>query len=166
MSSYELKSDETVLLEKVVKFGKKDSDIIFTLTNKNMIFEKEKGILKKKLKVIEIIQIDKIKMIKDKVQIKQKKSTVKIKTKDKNIEFTCNNILDAKKVIQEIINAKTETDFLDRTTNKVDKIYKKTKKVGGIVGKALLTTVVIGSIFKHGGDIKDNLTDIVDSFNK
>lgn len=127
MSSYQLKKDEVIVYEGFVKFGKMNSNVKFTLTSRNMIFEKRGGMFKKKLRVIENIQIDKIKMYKNKVQIKQKKSRIIIQTFDKNIEFTCNGIFEAKKIITEIINIKTGSNLLDRTTKRANNATKVVK---------------------------------------
>lgn len=146
MSSYKLKKDEVILYEKFVKFGKMNSEVKFTLTSKNMIFEKEKGFFSKKLKVFENIPIDHIKMYKDKVSIKQKKSTIIVQTVKKNIEFTCNNMIEAKKVISKIINIKTDSSFLDRTKKNANKTIDVIKEIGETAGKVADVAEVIVSV--------------------
>lgn len=130
---YQLDNDEVILFENFVKYGKIKQKVKLILTNKNLILEKEKGIFKKKMHVIEKIAITKIKIYKNKVQIKQKKNIISMQTFDKNIEFTCENMFEAKKVFEEIINTRTDSNLLDRSTQKVNNA---TNIIKGFVGLA------------------------------
>ena len=161
MKEYQLKTDEVILFEKSVNF-KTNQNVKFTLTSKNMIFEKEKGIFKKKMCVIENIPIDKIKIYKDKVQIKQKKSTIFIQTTEKNIKFTFDNVFDAKQVVEEIINIRTDSNFLDRTTEKVNYA---TKIIKSFVGLATAVAAIPIAV-KELDERKEEIVNFFKSFKK
>ena len=121
MGNYKLKNDEVILFEGQVKIEKIKSSAKLTLTSEKMIFEQEKGIFNKKLKVIDMIPLKNIKIYKEKVQIKQKKSVVIIQTIDKIITFSCPNILEAKKIVEKIISIKTNSNVFERGKSKLKK---------------------------------------------
>lgn len=153
MSNYQLKNDEVILYEGQVSFEKLKSNINFTLTNQNMIFEKEKGIFKKKLKVIDMIPIENIKMYKEKVQIKQKNSTIKMQTTDKNVAFTCSNALEGKKIIEEIINIKTDSNTLDRAVKKANNLKKNLKSIANLSLACIMIPKAAIEIKENGKEI-------------
>lgn len=158
MSNYQLKNDEVILYEGQVSF--KNSNVKFTLTNQNMIFEKEKGIFKKKLKVIDMIPIENIKMYKEKVQIKQKNSTIKIQATDKNIIFTCSNVLEAKKISEEIINIKTDSNILERAAKKANNLKKNLKSIAKLTLACIMIPKTIMEIKENGKEIVNSLKNI------
>lgn len=161
MSNYQLKNDEVILYEGQVSFEKLKSNINFTLTNQNMIFEKEKGIFKKKLKVIDMIPIENIKMYKEKVQIKQKNSTIKMQTTDKNVAFTCSNALEAKKIIEEIINIKTDSNTLDRAVKKANNLKKNLKSIANLSLACIMIPKAAIEIKENGKEIVKILKNIL-----
>lgn len=142
MSKFKLKKNELKVFETEVLMK---SCVKLTLTNQRIVFEKEQGIFKKKLKVIKIISYENIKVNNNKVSINQIKKMVEIKTIDGNISFNCANVLEAKKIVNKIIELKTGTSFLEKCKNNVDKIGKIANDGGVIVG---IATPLIGFLMK------------------
>lgn len=121
MSNYQLKNDEVILFEGQVTYKEIKSEVKFILTNKKMVIEKEKGLFKKKFKLIDTILLDDIKIFKNDVQVKNNKEEVLIQTIEKNITFICSDISEAKKIVGEIIDIKTDSNSYERGKNKVKK---------------------------------------------
>lgn len=153
MRNYKLENDEVILYNSLVKVGEDSYNTKLTLTNKNIIFEQEKGVFKKKFKLVQKIEIDRIKMYKDKVQIKQNKSTISIQTIDKTISFTCDNMIEARKLIGYITSVKTGTNILERTTKKAGDVKKVLKAVGGVSTAAVGTFVTIKEVKNNGKEL-------------
>ena len=138
--NYQIENDEIILLEEQVLLLPFSKNTKLIITNKKILFLKKKGLFNKKLKPIEIIPLENIKNYKDKIQVKQNKTTVILQTIEKNIEFSCSNKLTAKKVVEEIINAKTGTNILQRGK-------KKLKKVINVVNDTKDIVLTVGAIF-------------------
>ena len=143
MNNYQLENDESILFVKQVVVEEFKSEVKFTLTSKKMIFEKEKGIFKRKLKVIDIIPLTNIKVYKEEVQIKQNEENVIIQTIDKNITLSCSNKAEAKNIAEEIINIKTGSNKFGRTSKKATRVV---KDVGNVVKG-------VGSVLKGVGEV-------------
>lgn len=122
MNSFKLEGDESLIIETIVKYVQINSNVKLTLTNKKIIVEKEKGLFKKKFKVIEKILYDDIKVYKNKVQLKQNKSMVIIQTYKKNISLVCKNIFEARKLMEEIKTIKTGANWFERSKDKLNKV--------------------------------------------
>lgn len=134
-----LKSEEIILLKESVTLENIKPNVQLTLTNERMIFEQEKGLFHKKLKVMDIISIDDIKIYKEKVQIKQKKKMIMMQTIDKNITFSCMNTFVAAKIMNEIIHLKTGSNLLERGKGKI-------KKAMNVVNDTKDIVIAIGGI--------------------
>lgn len=147
MNNYQLEKDESIILERQVKVESIKSDIKFTLTSKNIILEKEKGIFKKKLKVIDIISLSSIKVYKDKVQIKQRKSDLIIQTTNKNVIISFSNGIEAKKIEEEIISIITGSNIIERSSSKLKKAINIVSDVKDVVVTASGIVVAIVAIF-------------------
>lgn len=146
MNNYQLEKDESIIIERQVKVEGIKSDIKFTLTTKNMILEKEKGIFKKKLKVIDVISLSSIKVYKDKIQIKQRKSDLIIQTTNKNIIISFSNAIEAKKIEEEIISIITGTNIIERSSSKLKKAMNVVNDAKDIVVTASGIVVAIAAI--------------------
>lgn len=120
MNNYEIDNDEVILYEGKVGYNKNYIDVEFKLTSKKMIFEKQKGLIKKTKELIDIVPLDKIKVYNDVVQIKQKMNELQVQTIDKNFSIYANGILEAKKIITKIIDTVTGTTVSKRGTQKVN----------------------------------------------
>jgi len=84
-----------------------------------MIFEKQKGFIKKTKELIDIIPLDKIKVYNDSVQIKQKLNELQVQTLDKNFSIYATGMLEAKKIITKIIDTLTGTTISKRGSKKI-----------------------------------------------
>ena len=99
------------IYETIVKYNKQKFDTRLTITEKIIELEKKKGLFKKTYKVIETI--------------------------NKTLRVSCNNIVEAKKLTEEIIKVKTGENLLERTSNKVAKIGKAVAKTATTIGGAV-----------------------------
>ena len=132
MKNYKLDEDEVFLHKYPIKYKNKNNSNLI-ITNKNILITAETGLLKKTEKVIDKIAINSIKIYKEKIQLKIEKNTIKLQTIEKDIEFICKNIIDAKKIEKELIDIKTNTNILDRTTNRVNNIIKIARNITELV---------------------------------
>lgn len=112
------KRDEEIIYEGIVNNNTK-----LTLTNKRMIFEKKRGLFKKKYRVVDTILIDNIKFYRS-GGIRQKMSKVIIKTSKKDIQLKCSSVIDAKKIVDGIIYVKTGKNVIERETFKINNTLK------------------------------------------
>lgn len=156
--------DNNLVFRTFVKFKRKEN-IRLTVTNANLIFEEEKGIFKKKFKSIEEIDIRRIVVYKDKVQIKHKKNNISIETFDKTINFECKDILEATKVKEEILSI-MGYNVLERTKNKVNKLSGIVKGVGAITAAAVAIPKGIKVINKNKKEIVNTIKNIATSLKK
>lgn len=150
MNNFKIENDEGILYEGIIDTNK-NKNIQLSITSKKLIFQKEKGILKKNLKVIDEILLDDIAMYKNKVQVKQNKNILKIQTTNKKIVLDCKNIIEATKIKECINNIKVGSNVVNRTIGKVGKLA---------TGGAILTTGLIG-ILKNSKTIANNSKEII-----
>lgn len=120
--SSKLENDEVVLYEGNIKFGGKAGKLV--LTNKNIIFQQEKGIFSKKLKDVKKILIENIKVFNDNVSIKQDNKAVTLGTTEGDVSFECENFLELSKIIGKIKDLRTDSNAFDRVKQKYDKYAK------------------------------------------
>ena len=137
--SNKLENNERELHRMMVKYRNVDTQLI--LTDKRLVFEQEKGCFKKKMKIVETILMDNIKMYNDKVKIEQNNKTVVVETNLKDVSFVCDNIIDARNVVEKIINIKTGTSTFDRVSDKTRKIAENATKV--VVATGALATAIV-----------------------
>ena len=148
--------NEKIIFESLVQYRKSKSDILLKLTNQNIILEKKKGLFKKKYKRIENILVEEIKVVGDKVKVEHKKKLLKIYTNEKEFEIVFNNTNEARKVKELIIELKTGSNLLERTSKKVVKISNVAKKSVKAIGGA---TIAIVGTYKAIKDNKDVVLD-------
>ena len=117
--NYEIEKDEVILYEGKVGFQKMGASTNFILTSKKMVFEKEKGLFKKEKEVLDVIELNKIKIFNSVPQIKQKMTELEIQTEEKKLSLYFNGMIEAKKVMTKIIDATTNTTVLKRGSEKV-----------------------------------------------
>lgn len=122
MSNYKLDNKEVILYENNAYYEEIRKDIKLILTDKKIVIEREKGLFKKELKLVEIIPLEDIKIYKGKIQVNRKNNIVVIQTIDKNISILFDKDKSARKLEKEIINAKSGTSSLDRGKNKLKKV--------------------------------------------
>ena len=118
---YEIDEDEVILYKgfAVYVVNSKNTNTNFTLTSKKMIFEQEKGVFKKTIELIDIVELSDLKIYNGEVQCKQKMTELQIQTKKKNFSIYLTGIFEAKKVNTLIINTITGTTVAKRGSNKV-----------------------------------------------
>ena len=122
MSNYKLDNKEVILYENNAYYEEIRKDIKLILTDKKIVIEREKGLFKKELKLVEIIPLEDIKIYKGKIQVNRKNNIVVIQTIDKNISILFDKDKSACELEREIINAKSGTSSLDRGKNKFQKV--------------------------------------------
>lgn len=152
MNNHRLEKDEVTLFEGLIKDAEHKSKVKFTLTSKKMIFEKEKGLFKKKFKVTDIVLLEHIKIYKEKVQVKRKKSNIMIQTIKKNITLSCSNALEASIITEKIITLTNGFNILERSSRKFTKAVNKIPKNFFKVG--IKTLVVVGGLKKSPAFLK------------
>ena len=130
-------SEAKKIYETIVKYNKQKFDTRLTITEKKIELEKKKGLFKKTYKVIETINIDDIRVTNDKAQVSNKNTEVVIETINKTLKVSCNNIVEAKKLTEEIIKVKTGENLLERTSNKVAKIGITVANTATTIGRAV-----------------------------
>lgn len=140
------------IYEGMVKY--KGEDVKITLTRDFICILKEKGLFVKKFREVDSIPVTYIKIVKDKVQVKKDKNVVTIKTVQNDYVFTCERAKDARKLVDDIIYARTGKTITDRVTIFTKNFVGKTVKLVGIAG-----TVAIGTreVIKKMIEIKENL---------
>lgn len=119
MANYNLLSDEVVLYEGSVTSNRHKGSIKVTLTSLKLIFEREKGLFKKEIELLEIMALDTIKVHNDAAQIKQKGNTVEIQAVLANFTLTFTGMLEAKKFAGKAIDAVTGTTLAQRSSDKI-----------------------------------------------
>lgn len=147
-----------ILYEGIIKFINSKSDILLTITKTNIIFKKKTGFFKKKYKVVKDILIKDIKVIKDKSQVIQKDSHIVIYTSNDNFEFVCNNVVEAKKIKEEINKVIFNDNLIGRISKKSIKIAK------GIGSAAISVGIAAGAAASAVKAYKENKNVVVESF--
>lgn len=146
MKNYELESNEVILLEDVVSHSDFKGSLQLTLTSLKMIFEKEKGLFKKEKELIEIINLEDVKIYNEKAQVSQKGSEVTIQTTNKNIKLTFEGMLKANKFVTKVIDTITGTTITERSTNKIKGAINTVDDVLGIDTRGTIKGVVENGI--------------------
>lgn len=80
MENYKLNKKEKIILEEMIGYNTKKINTKLTLTNERIFIEKEKGLFKKKLKLIEIIYLEELKKENNKLKTKQINNILEIET--------------------------------------------------------------------------------------
>lgn len=119
METIVLLEDEVVLYNGVTTSNEYKGNIKITLTSHQIVVEKEKGLFKKEIELLDTIALEDIKTYNDVVQIKQKGASVEVQTKTKNITFNFSGLIEARKFVSKAIDASTGTTFAKRSSDKV-----------------------------------------------
>ena len=129
--------DEEKVYEIFVKYIGNSFDTRLILTNKKIIFERKKGLFNKQYKVIDLINLNDIRLNKNEMQIKNDGPIVMVEGNGKNYRFVCNSTIEAKLIIEEIVKIKTGENLLERTSGKVVKISNGISKTAGAITGAV-----------------------------
>ena len=119
METIALLEDEVVLYNGEATSNEYKGNLKITLTSHQIVVEKEKGIFKKEIELLETIALEDIKTYNDVVQIKQKGTSAEIQTKTKNITFNFSGLIEARKFVGKAIDASTGTTLAKRSSDKV-----------------------------------------------
>lgn len=117
MSNFQLDSEEVILEEKNVTSDIAKGTLKMTLTSKKLIFEKEKGLIKKELELVDILPLEEVKFFNEEPQIKQKNTAVTVQTVSQNCSITFSNMFEAKAFAEKAKDAVTGTTVVDRCSN-------------------------------------------------
>ena len=118
MKNYELAHDEVLLHESTITSDNYKGFLKFTLTSQRIVLEKEKGIFKKELELLDIIPLADIKLYNDDAQIKNKGCSIDVQTQSKNLSLIFTGMIEAKKVTNKLIDATTGTTLAKRVSEK------------------------------------------------
>ena len=157
----ELSNDEVIIEESIVDLSAFKKNIKLTLTNKRLIFEELKGIFKKEYKVIEIINIDDIKVYKESVKIKQEKSAVIMQINNGYFDFKCKNIIEARKIIEKIKDLRLDNNILGRINTGAKKTTRILKDIGVFIGWVTAGLIATYGIIKKGDKLAETTKDSV-----
>ena len=166
MNNNEVKTDN-IIFECMIALKNEKYNVLLSLTEKDLFFKKKKGIFQKKYKIINDISINNIKVINEKVKIEQKKNKITIYTQDDEVCFFCENVIDSKRIVEEINKLILGENFLKRTSKKGVKalnIVKDTAKVVG--GLAIASAGAYEAIKENKDSIKQAAKSIVSIFKK
>lgn len=119
MGTVALLEDEVVLYNGEATSNEYKGNLKITLTSLQIVVEKEKGIFKKEIELLETIALEDIKTYNDVVQIKQKGTSAEIQTKTKNFTFNFSGLIEARKFVGKAIDASTGTTLAKRSSDKV-----------------------------------------------
>lgn len=127
-------SNNKIFFDGIVSLDNDNFDTLLTITEKDILFQKKKGIFKKRYKIVKDILISDIKVIKDKVKIEQKKNNLIIYTKDDKFTFATKNVVEAKRIVEEIYKIIFGEYFLVRNSKKGIKFLNSAKNAVEIIG--------------------------------
>ena len=114
MGNYQIDPEEVVLAEKDVTCDLAKGTLKMTLTSKKLVFEKQRGLLKKELDLIGILSLSEVKSFNGELQIKQKGSSVSIQTVAQSCSISFKNIIEARLFLEKARDAATGTTVVDR----------------------------------------------------
>jgi len=119
MSNYKLAANEVVLFDGLVRSNIEKGSLYLILTSEKLVFEREKGLLKKERELVDIIMLEDVKIYNEEAQIKAKGTEVTIQTIQKIIVVNFTGMIEAKKFVGKIINVVTGTNLAKRSSNKI-----------------------------------------------
>ena len=110
-----------IIYEAMISLKNNRYDVLLSINEKHLLFQKKKGFINKRYKVIKDILLKDIKIVNEKVKIEQKKNNIVIYTNDEKVEFKCNNAIEGKLIIEHINKLLLKENFLERTSKKESK---------------------------------------------
>ena len=123
MTNVTLNMDEVILYSGSASGNEYKGILNVTLTSCRIIIEKEKGVFKKEIELLDTISLDDVKVYEGKAQVKQKGASVEIQTIGKNIALSFSGMLEARKFVGQIVNTVTGTTLGERGSNKVKNAF-------------------------------------------
>ena len=149
--------DNDNLFEAMISYDRTEYDTLLTITDDCLLFQKKKGLLKKKYKVIETINIADIKVSRNKARLKQKKKRVIIYTINDTFDFDCEDIFVAKNIIEKINEKRMNSRFANEINNK-HKVLKISRKAAvSALGIAGITAAIATILKKKTEDVNKSI---------
>ena len=142
METIALLEDEVVLYNGEATSNEYKGDLKITLTSHQIVVEKEKGLFKKEIELLDTIALEDIKTYNDVVQIKQKGASAEIQTKTKNITFNFSGLIEARKFVGKAIDASTGTTLAKRSSDKVKSALDLTDDTLGLDTRGIIKSVL------------------------
>ena len=123
MVTYELQAEEVILYEGIVTCKLYKGRVKLILTSQKIVFEREKGIVKKNREIIDTIPLNSIKFYNDIAQIKPKGAEVDVQTTQKNLAIVFPGVIEARKFTGKAIDAVTGTTGARRSSNIIKEAF-------------------------------------------
>ena len=142
MGTIALLEDEVVLYNGKATSNEHKGNLMITLTSHQIVVEKEKGLFKKEIELLDAIALEDIKTYNDVVQIKQKGFSAEIQTKSKNITFNFSGLIEARKFVSKAIDASTGTTLAKRSSDKVKSALDLTDDTLGVDTRGTIKSVL------------------------
>ena len=142
METIALLEDEVVLYNGEATSNEYKGNLKITLTSHQIVVEKEKGLFKKEIELLDTIALEDIKTYNDVVQIKQKGASAEIQTKTKNITFNFSGLIEARKFAGKAIDASTGTTLAKRSSDKVKSALDLTDDTLGLDTRGTIKSVL------------------------
>ena len=142
METIALLEDEVVLYNGEATSNEYKGNLKLTLTSLQIVVEKEKGIFKKEIELLDTIALEDIKTYNGVVQIKQKGASAEIQTKVKNITFNFSGLIEARKFVGKAIDASTGTTLAKRSSDKVKSALDLTDDTLGVDTRGTIKSVL------------------------
>ena len=124
-----------------VSYDNKKFDVVLSINNEELAFQKEKGLFRKKLKVVDRIPVKEIKIVRNKAKIKLRRNNLIAYTKNGTCIFYAKSFVEGKKIINAVMNVLYGKGLLMRTADKSLKVaedassfFKRAAGVGVVVG--------------------------------
>jgi hypothetical protein len=142
METIALLEDEVVLYNGEATSNEYKGNLKITLTSHQIVVEKEKGLFKKEIELLDTIALEDIKTYNHVVQIKQKGASAEIQTKTKNITFNFSGLIEARKFVGKAIDASTGTTLAKRSSDKVKSALDLTDDTLGLDTRGTIKSVL------------------------
>lgn len=158
MENIQLKADEVILYEGSATSPTYKGNLKIVLTSERLFIEKEVGLFKKMLELVDAFALDTIKIYNGVPQIKQKGSTVEIQADTQNVNLVFSGLLEAAKFSGKAMDAATGTTLAKRGSQKVKEAFNIVDDTLGLdtrgTIKGILENGVKGTIFNGIGKKK------------
>ena len=155
-----LENDEVLLEKHKAQYGSFKIPTILIITNKRLLFTRERGIFRKKERIYKSFIIEHFKVYKDSVQMKQKMLKIAIQSSDGDFEFFCENVVVAKEVYEKIASLRLGNTYLERTTKKVNYFRSFLKGIYYLLVALLAIPLLLLAIFGKGKEAIQMLMDL------
>lgn len=146
MSNYQLDPEEVVLEEKDVACSIAKGTVKMTLTSKKVVFEKQKGLFKKELELVDVLSLEELKYFNGQPQITRKGHDVTVQTVSQNCTIVFASGIEAKLFLEKAMDAVTGTTVVDRGATAAKGAFGVMDDVLGIDTRETIKGVMEGGI--------------------